>query len=1644
MPDITPSTADIVKNIKAKNSAGKPYVSGLSKLIGAPQGNPNLPTVTLAKREVPTAALYDKLNDGTYVAKYENYLGATGNEDRLAKQQSTSSKWGNGLGKALLKTGMYAYDSVVGTAYGLAKGAISGDLNDIYDNDLTRSLDDANKRLDNNLHNYYSDDEKSKGLLASMGTANFWANDVAGGFAFVGGAILPSLAIGALTGGSSLGVSTAKLGLKALGKSLAKEGLKSTAKKVATTTLKNLNVLKTGKTLGDAVKTGAFLARSANFEAGMEARQNFKDAVDNYYTAFQEKHGRTPTYNESKAFMDDARKASNGVYGANMALLTVSNAVMFGKKIMPTSVSNKLGALTNQANRLIGLGTKTEVVDGVIKTTMRGANRTQKILGNAYMIGKKPLTEGLWEEGLQGVAGKTMQNYLDAKYNHKNVEGFSTWSALHDAFAEQYSSNEGWKEMGIGMIIGLAGGGIHPGSVKSGVAFDGFGKLSRKNIYAQKEKDLAKSNEGNQTLHDTLANLNRVSAATAMGTEEGTTAPFQDIISNFNYIKSQEHIKTPSETQSDFNTTVDNLDLSQESNPEMYEALQSAGMTEDDYKQQLKDNFDTHLKNYRLGQDAVTALGLDTKLKHTPGNLAEIGEALHLQIMAGQGALEQAKQIGQNIDKIVGTNGIFDYYQHYNNLSEQSKNAADELVAKQKALKSLQDTALELGNQLSGVTDRIGAKSDLLIPAREKISEKAIVTQERIISLQKEIDTLSDALSKDFRTTGFDLTGTMEANTFTSNPIDTLNEIGKMDDYVTSLKKMGKTKEALAMENLVGQFKAYQFAHKEMVDAHRKMLDTNFFSSKKGKGLIDKIIGKKYELSPEALEDIKKGSDVMDASLKLSGLQDDAETAFRKAIEENDNLSDREKHRYESIIRMQLASKAIEKIAKNLDNIVEETSTDQTLTKDPLEGDTISLKQSLGLREKGLDNLQALDEAIKDITEQLDYVVNYNTKSQNEINRLNKEIDKLKEQKASLEKQLKNPVQEVITEDNIESVQQNTPISDTEQVNPVNNLQDEVDNIDKKISDIEDKISALGKDFRILESDDFKRFDALAKKNERSELSPQEQDEFESLRDDIDQWTFITGVVAEGFRLSDLVQQRAVLQETEIAKTGKVVLPTSDDTLEAMEIPDTNKRANYTYGLTYDKAVVSYDGDNVIVHNMSEEQFKKLTEGLDIPITEDEQNNIVFDKKYLEDLKANSNFRIAKSKTANTYSVALEVIPTDSTMSGNEEVKPVDSDYNESHDIQAIYAANPGDKVTVSVDMDNPWNQDLIHRYEAVRRVYNTKTKPTKADKKALEEAKDAIRKSLNIQASIGGKVVATLKASRQQLQNETTDKVYEQFRNAIVDNPVFLGLLAQDGQKRVDVEIERGDGSFGGPEISVKNILLGHPNYNYTNDEANNIGTESRQLTTDDQIDAIIDIGYLRGGKVFTRDHQGVNTTFLNVIAEKNPKSDVPFIVLNVGGKRVAYPVTMNTKNDIDFSEFNDIYNSQEGTLVDKANALNRYLASRGVDIKQKGNAFIAFGDTNINDDFFNDKLAQMQGINYFYEVEDWINPDSNMRDIVKNQITVDIDVTNPFHSPKLVFDYSQLSVKGGPVVNTSASNVKQNLAATVTPTTPSSIFSC
>jgi hypothetical protein len=349
------------------------------------------------------------------------------------------------------------------------------------------------------------------------------------------------------------------------------------------------------------------------------------------------------------------------------------------------------------------------------------------------------------------------------------------------------------------------------------------------------------------------------------------------------------------------------------------------------------------------------------------------------------------------------------------------------------------------------------------------------------------------------------------------------------------------------------------------------------------------------------------------------------------------------------------------------------------------------------------------------------------------------------------------------------------------------------------------------------------------------------------------------------------------------------------------------------------------------------------------------------------------------------------------------------------HNIQALFEANPQDEVTLFIDMSNDYNTNENSAIEEYKRAKAANDKlGTKATKEALEKARVNLVNNVSIVASVNGEVVGTMKGLRNVNAAQESDSVYENFRNAIFSNPQMIGAIlnARKGEM-LPVTILDYKGKPVQPNISVKQVLMGFPNFNYEVNEEGNPVITSRPVN-DAEMDAIVDIGYMQEGVSRTQSGEEVNTAFLRT--KKESKAKVPFIVLMVGGKRVAYPVKINTESKVDTTEFEQIFNNEHPSDSAKAIALNRWMASKGIDIKLPGNAFVAFGDSNVNDStFFESKLAQVKAIDYFYNVGKWIDPSTSIEDVIKNQITVDINLNDPFHSPKLMLDYSKMEFQNG-----------------------------
>mgnify|MGYP001038762017 CR=1 FL=1 len=489
---------------------------------------------------------YERLSDGSYVAKYPSVSVYGGDQEQyFAERQDTGDKWSNGL----LKAGGTALTTLVGGTAGFVNGLVefakTGNFQSTYDNDFSKWLDDLNTKWRYELPNYYTQEEREAGFFDSFGSANFWANDVVGGAAFTVGAIGSEALWAWATGGSSLATTTARLApkvgrigrwaddtIKAVNKT--KEVMKAPIVNTATKKFANID-LPTGLAtnlgkVGEFGHTLRFTMTSAGTEAGMEARHYMREMEDDFYQSYMEKNnGQMPSVEEELEFRESLNKSANALYAFNMGVVGASNIAIMGKLF---KIKSPISMPDKWANaKLFGVGTQR--VDG--KLVALTATKPQKMAKNIWGVAKSPIIEGLWEEGLQSVGSNTAKNWVEAGYNPEYTkETFGLGEAFINGFAETYGTKEGWKEVGIGMLIGLfTGTGVNLATgrgiagefknaeteVTNRVNFDKYyspKKVAEEIAYANRVQEASKNQEVAESKGDfTSAELSRKSAAIA-------------------------------------------------------------------------------------------------------------------------------------------------------------------------------------------------------------------------------------------------------------------------------------------------------------------------------------------------------------------------------------------------------------------------------------------------------------------------------------------------------------------------------------------------------------------------------------------------------------------------------------------------------------------------------------------------------------------------------------------------------------------------------------------------------------------------------------------------------------------------------------------------------------------------------------------------------------------------------------------------------------------------------------------------------------------------------------------------------------------------------------------------------------------------
>lgn len=709
-------------------------------------------------RTIKLDEAYDFLSDGNIgLAKFKSYMPGRDNEDYYGRSQTTWNKAVNGIGKLVTKTALYGVSGVVGiipAAYNLIK---TGTLSSAFDNDFTRTINDIDERINHSLPHYYTREERDMGFLQSLGTANFIFNDVIGnGLSFTTGAILSAYLTGGM-GVSSLGAVGAKVGMRVAGK--------MAASKIAASAVKSaFGAYRAGamygRAIGNMAKVGVNTFVGAGWESAVEAQSFMKDSESKYKEYFKNMYGRNPNQSEMAEFKSSISDTANSIFLANMGIVGLSNYLLLGKylgvdtgfasKYIPglKGVSNTYRGSKSFVDRyLFGLGTKKVAGDAGRLQTVK-ANLFQKSLATIWNVSKRPISEGVWEEGMQGVAQRMGEDFIRSRYDKTYLDATSSIvDSFSKAIAEQFTTKEGLKEIGIGALIGGLFG------ARNGA----FGLYERRNKERTINTDVKKFNSNNaftsQSVKDSMRNLAEFNAQ--------MNDPESDYYSKFEL---SDRMGMLEDTANNFRSMVKSLDEN-----ELASEMKVDEETVKKYKEDIIKDFDKKLANYKKASSFAEAITAETSSDLYRSNVANA-------VFKGLDAEDIAMEASNDIADYVNDNNLFDDINTFYSLSSQAFDTVNQLRELRNEINDLNAEIERLATTPRRVEDGNDTEA-------EAIKQKTI----KYDNLNKEYRRLSEDLLSSYKEVFYSFDpGVLALELFKSETI-TAEDILKAYDSVASL-----------------------------------------------------------------------------------------------------------------------------------------------------------------------------------------------------------------------------------------------------------------------------------------------------------------------------------------------------------------------------------------------------------------------------------------------------------------------------------------------------------------------------------------------------------------------------------------------------------------------------------------------------------------------------------------------------------------------------------------------------------------------------------------------------------------------------------------------------------------------------------------
>lgn len=746
-----------------------------------------------------------RLSSGTWIPKYESYIPGVDNDTRLSRSQGRTEKWMRGLGKLAGKTALYGLGGVIQPFYGIYAGVSRGNFNAVFDNDFTRWLDDQDKKMDYGLAHYYNREERDMNFLQSMTTANFWSNDFLSGLAFTAGAMLSS----AVYSGAGL-MNLARTGARA-GVALARIGKAASDTKKAFGAY--LRAARIGQRVGKGLDTALFLGTSTSWEASVEARSMLMEAEENFRQSYRNAYGREVPYEELMRFRADNVNAANAVFAANVGILSLSNIAMFGDMF-----GIELGVDKFIKRNIFGVGAE-RMDNGALRAIT--PKKWQKIAGNTFNIIKRPVSEGLFEEGLQGVSSKSAEDWVESRYNPMAIrQNIGYMEAIKNGFKETYGSSQGWKEIGIGMIIGSVMGGKTIGGIK-----EWSQDMSRNKgmVDAYNANAGALTTAAIRAIRGSMALDAQLSGVDTSYESDGRiiNKDFSDAV--FNRLRYDSEMGMLDDTKENFRTVVESIP-----NSDIASDMNMTDEQVNEYKADLVNEFNKKVDNFIMANRFA-----DSLTEGIPNR--SFNAYISNMVYNGIEAKDNLNDITNQLNRIYKT-GIGDALDIYSHLNPDSSKALEKLRELTNDIRKMEGNIL---NTQQKVASKEAIESDKTKLAEE--NDRLLKLTEERIALERKLSTL---INSDVDISKLSLNDN-DSKISVSDLMAAYETIVDFENAV-STRGVDNHKEAMA---LLSEYRHNLVAYKNINESLRRMRDRRFIRAQE-RGfmkILSNAWGKTYE-----------------------------------------------------------------------------------------------------------------------------------------------------------------------------------------------------------------------------------------------------------------------------------------------------------------------------------------------------------------------------------------------------------------------------------------------------------------------------------------------------------------------------------------------------------------------------------------------------------------------------------------------------------------------------------------------------------------------------------------------------------------------------------------------------------------------------